>query len=307
MYNKHLEAFMAVADYGTLSHAAEILFLTPPALMRQINQLEEHLGVKLFVRNNKGLVLSEAGKALYDDSKYMIQYSKQAVARAQKSARNGEYVISIGTSPMAPAEKIAPLLQTIAQENPRFQFYIVPYQDYREEYTQVVSRLGEREIGIDIIAGIYGFSDWTTKFHRTLYLSGEPVCVAVSKRHRLAAYDEIEVEELNGETLLLTEHGDSPILDKIRRDLEKRCPDAQFISRKAFDLMIYNHAATTEDVLITTPMWAKLHPLLKSVRVNWKYEMPYGILYAMQPSEGVEAFITAAAGVKERGEKLIAW
>ena len=167
--------------------------------------------------------------------------------------------------------------------------------------------MGEDEIGIDIIAGIYGFSDWTTRFHRTLYLSGESVCIAVSKRHRLAAYDEIEVEELNGETLLLTEPGDSPVLDKIRKDLERQCPNAQFISRKAFDLMIYNHAATTEDVLITTPMWAKLHPLLKSVRVNWGYEMPYGILYAMQPSEGVEAFIAAAAGVKERGEKLIAW
>lgn len=307
MYNKHLEAFLAVADYGTLGRAAEVLFLTPPALMKQINQLEEHLGVKLFERNNKGLALSEAGKALYDDSKYMIQYSKQAVARAQKSARNGDYVISIGTSPMAPAEKIAPLLQTIAQENPRFQFYIVPYQDYREEYARVVSRLGERETGIDIIVGIYGFSDWTTRFHRTLYLSSEPVCIAVSKRHRLAAYDEIGAKELNGETLLLTEPGDSSIMDKIRGDLEKQCPDAQFISRKAFDLMIYNHAATTEDVLITTPMWAKLHPLLKSVRIKWEYEIPYGILYAMQPSEGVEAFIAAAAGVKERGMKLIAW
>ena len=74
MYNLQLETFIVVADMGSFNKAAEALYITPPAVIKQINLLEKDLGLKLFNRTHRGLALTEAGKSLYRASKYSIQY-----------------------------------------------------------------------------------------------------------------------------------------------------------------------------------------------------------------------------------------
>lgn len=70
MYNPQLETFIRVADAGSFNKAAEELFISPPAVIKQINLLEAQLGLTLFVRTHRGLKLTEAGKSLYQDAKY---------------------------------------------------------------------------------------------------------------------------------------------------------------------------------------------------------------------------------------------
>ena len=65
MYNPQLETFIRVADAGSFNKAAEELFISPPAVIKQINLLEAQLGLTLFVRTHRGLKLTEAGKSLY--------------------------------------------------------------------------------------------------------------------------------------------------------------------------------------------------------------------------------------------------
>ena len=68
MYNPQLETFLRVADAGSFNKAAEELFITPPAVIKQITSLESGLGVKLFIRSPRGLKLTEAGKSIYRDA-----------------------------------------------------------------------------------------------------------------------------------------------------------------------------------------------------------------------------------------------
>lgn len=288
MYNKILDTFITVADCGSITKASEALYLSPTAIMKQINQLEKHLELKLFIRSNKGLRLTEAGKSIYNDGLYMMRYSQEAKDRAFKATANHAYHIRVGTSLMNPAQKIEKLLQNTISQNPIFQFQIVPFNDFRETYTQVVSHLGDE---IDVIAGVYGFSDWTNRFHEILTLSEEPICIAVSRNHRLALKDQVDIRDLYGETLFITEPGDSKTLDMIRDDLTKHHPDIQLLNTKSFDLMIYNQCATTNHMLLTIPMWASLHPMLKTIKVNWDYAVPYGIIYPQHPDIGVQKFI----------------
>lgn len=63
MYNPQLETFLRVADAGSFSRAAEEAYITPTAVIKQINLLEESLGVKLFDRTHRGLTLTKAGAA----------------------------------------------------------------------------------------------------------------------------------------------------------------------------------------------------------------------------------------------------
>lgn len=71
MYNPQLETFIVVADMGSFNKAARVLYITPSAVTKQINLLENDLGLQLFNRTHRGLTLTEAGKSLYKDAKYM--------------------------------------------------------------------------------------------------------------------------------------------------------------------------------------------------------------------------------------------
>ena len=67
--------------------AAEKLYISPPAVIKQINLLEENLDLQLFVRTHRGLQLTEAGKSLAQDAKYIIQYCKDSVTRAKNAMK----------------------------------------------------------------------------------------------------------------------------------------------------------------------------------------------------------------------------
>ena len=65
MYNPQLETFICVVDSGSFNKAAEKLYISPPAVIKQMNLLEETLGIQLFIRTHRGLSLTEAGKSFY--------------------------------------------------------------------------------------------------------------------------------------------------------------------------------------------------------------------------------------------------
>ena len=109
MYNPQLETFIRVADAGSFNKAAEELFISPPAVIKQINLLEAQLGLTLFVRTHRGLKLTEAGKSLYQDAKYVIGYCRESVERARAAMQKEENVIRIGTSPMTPVQNMVDL------------------------------------------------------------------------------------------------------------------------------------------------------------------------------------------------------
>ena len=88
IYNPQLETFLRVADAGSFNKAAEEAYITPTAVIKQINLLEADLGVKLFERSYRGLTLTKAGKSLYQDAKYIIQYCKDSVTRAKNAMQD---------------------------------------------------------------------------------------------------------------------------------------------------------------------------------------------------------------------------
>ncbi|MEU6603519.1 LysR family transcriptional regulator [Streptomyces shenzhenensis] len=91
-----LRSFVAVADTGSLTRAAERLFLSQPALTKQIKQLETRLGVRLFTRSRAGMALTEPGRtlaarapALLADWDRLLRETKGAADRAARVLRVG--------------------------------------------------------------------------------------------------------------------------------------------------------------------------------------------------------------------------
>ncbi len=128
MYNPQLETFICVVDSGSFSKAAEKLYITAPAVIKQINSLESSLDLHLFERTHRGLIVTEAGKSLYQDAKYLIQYCKDSVSRVRNAQNNQEGVIRIGVSPMTPPQVFMTLWPRIQKYCPDLKFKLVPFE-----------------------------------------------------------------------------------------------------------------------------------------------------------------------------------
>ena len=132
MYNRHLETFIAVADLGSFSKAAEVLYISSTAVIKQINLLEQELGLTLFERTHRGIELTKAGRSVYGDAKYLIQYSKDSITRAKNAMQGEEKTIRIGNSFMTPAQYIVELWPKIKEYCPEVKFQIIPFENTPE-------------------------------------------------------------------------------------------------------------------------------------------------------------------------------
>lgn len=126
--NPQIETFIKVADAGSFNKAAEELYITPTAVIKQINLLESSLDLVLFERTHRGLILTKAGKLLYQDAKYIIRYCKDSVVRAKNAMSEGENIIRIGSSPITPAQLLMRLWPKIQDKCPDIKFEIIPFE-----------------------------------------------------------------------------------------------------------------------------------------------------------------------------------
>ena len=281
MYNPQLETFLRVADAGSFNKAAEEAYITPTAVIKQINLLETSLDVKLFERTHRGLILTKAGKSLYQDTKYIIQYCKDSVTRAKNAMQEDNAVIRIGTSPMTPAQLLMQIWPQIQEQCPDLKFQIVPYENTPENAREILANLGKN---IDVVGGIFDETMLDLRRCAGLELSREPFCCAVSIHHRLAAKDKLQIQDLYGENLLLIHRDWSHYVDQLRDDLWQNHPQIQIVDFDFYNTDIFNRCENSYDVLLAIPGWANVHPLLKVIPVEWDYSIPYGLLHSSHPS-----------------------
>lgn len=291
MYNPQLDTFIKVADAGSFNKASEELYITPSAIIKQINLLEKSLGLTLFNRTHRGLILTEAGKSLYQDAKYIISYCKDSVVRAKNAMSSGEKIIRIGSSPTTPAQLLMQLWPNIQSQCPDIKFEIVPFENTPENAKEILANLGNK---IDVIGGIFDDTMLHLRKCNGLELSREPFCCAVSIHHKLAVKDKLQIEDLYGENLMLMHRGWSNYVDRLRDDIWQNHSAINIVDFDFYNMNIFNKCENSNNVLLAIKGWANVHPLLKVIPVEWEHSIPYGLLYSKNPTDTVKQFLTAA-------------
>lgn len=290
MYNPQLETFITVADAGSFNKAAEKLYITSPAVLKQINLLEDKLGVALFTRTHKGLILTEAGKIFYNDAKYIIQYCKESVIRTRNAMQDNHHIIRIGTSPMTPANILMKLWPNIHERYPEIKFQLVPFDNTPENAREILKNLGTN---IDIVAGLFDDTLLQARECAGMELQREPLCCAVSLNHRLADKNKLEIKDFYGEKLMLLRRGWIHHIDALRDDIFINHPEIEIVDFDFYDMNVFNQCDMNNAILMAIGSWEGVHPLLKLIPVNWDHFVPYGILHSPHPSLDVQHVLEA--------------
>ena len=221
---RQLKYFREVAERQHVTRAAEKLFVSESAISRAVTQLEEELGVPLFYREGRAVVLSPYGRLFLENVTRALGVleSGRRLLREQTEQESG--TVSLGFLHSLGVEMVPGLIKEYRRKHPGIQF------------TLLVQRSGEMLMeelaggGIDLclsVPGMFGQSDV-----RWNHLLDEELLIAMPRAHRLAASRTLSLKELSSEPFLVLspEHTLRIIFDRV-------CADASFSPKIAFEGM----------------------------------------------------------------------
>jgi DNA-binding transcriptional LysR family regulator len=206
------EVFFEVAKQLSFSKAAEILFISQPAISRHIKSLEEHYHISLFERKGNSILLTEEGKVLFDYLEKATELQRQLefdiTTFTNTKAAKGSLVI--GASTTVALYVIPKILSAFHQKYPEINLRLV-----NRNSETILKALLEREIDFAIMEGKNKITSAKYKFFMTDQVI--PVC---SVNSPLAKRKKIEAAELKDIPVALRERG-SGTLAAVTEGLEK--------------------------------------------------------------------------------------
>ncbi|WP_190821410.1 LysR family transcriptional regulator [Saccharopolyspora pogona] len=185
-----LRYFIAVAEEGNLTHAAERLLVSQPALTKQIRQLENQLGVRLFTRSRAGMTLTEPGRALAERVPALLVDWDQVLRETKGAASREARVLRVGFLASAANEATQDIIAAFGRRRPGWR------ADMRQAaWSNPTAGLADGDVDVALLR--LPFPDQETL--RTAVLFTEPRWVALPAAHPLAARDLIPFRDLRDE------------------------------------------------------------------------------------------------------------
>ncbi|MEM6334344.1 MAG: LysR family transcriptional regulator [Planctomycetota bacterium] len=112
---QHLKAFVSVAEHGSITRAAEVLFSSQPAVSAQVKALEDDLGVVLFRRTGRGMVLTAEGQALLPRARRTLSDASGMVREAQRLRGEATGVLRVGVNHCGYDLRVAAISQRLVE------------------------------------------------------------------------------------------------------------------------------------------------------------------------------------------------
>ena len=166
---RHARTFVTVAELGTVSKAAQQLHIAQPALSRQIADLEQELGLKLFDRVGRRLLLTGEGEQLLGDCRALLSCATAVSEHARQLQRGDTGVLKVAGSPQIIEGAVAEFLTRYAEHYPKVQVKLSEAIGWAE--TAAMLERGEIHLGINLMRAVQPDDRTVCKLHTRAHRS----------------------------------------------------------------------------------------------------------------------------------------
>lgn len=188
---RHFRSFVAVAEEGKIGRAAVRLYITQPALSRQIQQLEREVGVSLLVRGPHGVELTDAGRELLDKARVAIEAADEALAVGRSEQPHGRLVLG---HPLAGGRRRwFDLTQAFANRYPAVEV----------EVREAISGQLQRQVLTRELDGALALVPERLTGLTYTHVVDDVVAVWLHEDHELATRSELTLTDLGGQEVVL--------------------------------------------------------------------------------------------------------
>jgi len=204
---RHLRYFVAVAEEGSLTVAAERrLHTAQPSLSRQIRDLEYEVGVQLLVRSAKGVELTDAGRVFLDHARLTLAQAEATLVAARRAAKPDKPTFAVGFLTGQEVDWLAATTRILRSELPNIEMTVSS-----QHSPDLADALAKGTLDIAFLRAEQNKPDL-----KYITVAQEPFVVIMPSDHRLAALEEVDVRELAGEIFI----GASTIASPMRAVIE---------------------------------------------------------------------------------------
>ena len=196
---RQLRSFIAVAEDGVISRAAQRLHLTQSALSRQIKALEEDLGVTLLERSAHSVKLTQEGEVLLKEGRGVLERADAAVTKVRAAGK--AVLLRVGYAPTLTAGILPLAISAFTQKHPRVRVELL-------DLSSTEMRTGLDQGSLDVVMTVK-----PAKLDEAIHwesLLQEAWCVAMSPNHPLNAKKSISPAHLDGARMVLFSQQEYP-------------------------------------------------------------------------------------------------
>jgi DNA-binding transcriptional LysR family regulator len=189
-----LRSFVATAEELSITAAARRVHLSQPALSRQIQSLEEELGVALFDRVRQRIHLTAAGRYFLDRARQILCDAETSAQQVREQFGDGKRTIRLGFLTIFLDDLVAPAVKALRKSHPRSAVAL-----YELSPQAQLDRLRNDELDLALLGNL-GEEDRARFTVRTLMRN--PMAAVLPDDHRLAGRRQIDLKELAGDSFV---------------------------------------------------------------------------------------------------------
>lgn len=212
-----LETFIAVAELGSFSLAAQRLHLTQPSVTGRVQRLESALGIALLVRTTRKVETTAAGAALQEEATQALAGLRTIVSGFRSQARQNRHRVVLATTPMLAALTLPPILRDYSRRYTDVQVVLL---DLR--YPEALEALDAGSADLAVLS----YEGYDSRYI-ALPLASQKMVLVAPAGHPLAQFKTVKVEQLAPHALLVIKQY-APVHQRIAEALVQRglslCP-----------------------------------------------------------------------------------
>jgi DNA-binding transcriptional LysR family regulator len=200
---RQLRYFITVAEYLNFTKAANQLYVAQSAISHQIADLEQQLGVKLFIRNKRSVQLTPAGSVFLKEAIEIVEKTSGAIEKAKQTDAGVIGSLSIGFLSVHVRRFLPNVIKQFRETHPNVELFLnhLPSKMLKEALEE-----GEIDIALTLPAGLDRIEEIEIQS-----VTREPYCIVMHKNHPLSGHKKIKLSELAKEPFIIHNRHASPV------------------------------------------------------------------------------------------------